>query len=120
MVTPAACLSRSVTVAVALVVLARAAPAAADEATPAQMRTGFEPKLYAGGGGVFESAKLTVGQRTPSFGLHALLSYRIAMPLDLGLHVFHQWQDVVGLPAGANGAYSSAAGGGVVARVHPV
>src|SRR5438067_34987 len=117
--------SRSAIAAVAFVAfvafVARAGGTHAATGDPAAppLRTGFEPKLYAGAGGVLESATLSVGQRRPSFGIHALLSYRIAMPIDLGLHVFHQWQDVAGLPAGAS-AYSSAAGGGVLARVHPL
>ena len=83
--------------------------------------TGVEPCLLGGFGGVIAAGAppLSIGDRAPSFALQGLVGYRLFAPLDVGLHVFHQWQEVVGLPAGAS-AYSSAAGGGAFARIHPL
>lgn len=84
-------------------------------------RTGFEPTIVVGTGGFTSSQQLAsaVGQRNPSVAVHALLAYRVIPLIDLGLHVAHQWLNVSDLPQGAS-AYASAAGGGMVARFHPL
>ena len=87
-----------------------------------QSRTGFEPTLLVGAGGFAPSAFMSSwaeGERTPHVAIHALLVYRVFRPFDIGLHVAHQWLNVTGLPDGAS-AYSSAAGGGMMVRFHPL
>jgi hypothetical protein len=89
-------------------------------AEPSQ--TGFEPTVVVGAGGFVrtqQTAAWALGQRNPSVAIHALLAYRVFPPIDLGLHVSHQWLNVTGLPDGAS-AYASAAGGGMMARFHPL
>ena len=84
--------------------------------------TGFEPSVVVGVGG-FAPTRLqsswATGQRNPSVAIHALLAYRVLRPVDIGLHVAHQWLDVDDLPDGAS-AYASAAGGGLALRFHPL
>jgi hypothetical protein len=91
-------------------------------ATAAPSRTGLEPTISVGTGGFFPSqsiSSLAMGQRDPFVAIHVLLLYRVFPPIDLGLHSAHQWLAVSGLPAGAS-AYSSAAGGGMMTRFHPL
>lgn len=83
-------------------------------------QTGFEASVVVGGGGFAPDPQLAwAGERNPSVAIHAVLAYRIFPPIDLGLHVAHQWLRVSGLPQGAS-AYASAAGGGMVMQFHPL
>lgn len=85
-------------------------------------RTGLEPTVLVGTGGFVPSPQVSswaMGERNPSVAIQALLVYRVFPPIDLGLHVSHQWLHVSGLPDGAS-AYASAAGGGLVVRFHPL
>ncbi|HEY8211847.1 MAG TPA: hypothetical protein VIG99_30405 [Myxococcaceae bacterium] len=87
-----------------------------------QSHIGFEPTVLVGAGGFAPSAFMSSwaqGERKPSVAIHALLVYRVFRPFDIGLHVAHQWLNVTGLPDGAS-AYSSAAGGGMIVRFHPL
>lgn len=88
----------------------------------AEDHTGFEPTVLVGAGGFAPSGFMSSwaeGERKPSVAIHALLVYRVFSPIDIGVHVGHQWLSVTGLPDGAS-AYSSAAGGGMVVRFHPL
>src|SRR5204863_6770218 len=98
------------------------AVALASSAMAQASRTGLEPTIVVGAGGFVptaQTASWAVGDRNPFVAVHALLAYRVFPPIDLGLHVAHQWLSVSGLPQGAS-AYASAAEGGMVMRFHPL
>lgn len=78
----------------------------------------FEASVVIGGGG-FTRAAWAAGARRPSAAVHGVISYRVAVPIDLGIHVFNQWLAVTGLPEGVS-ASALAAAGGFIARFHPL
>lgn len=120
--------------AIALGVAATCAPTrvAFARAEPSSF-AGFEPSLHVGLGGfagelalesgpVEESlgrAGWAAGRRRPSVGAHLVLAYRFGALLAAGLHVYHQWLDVGGLPNGTDGTATSP-GAGLLVRVHPL
>jgi len=111
----------STTTFVALVLCA--SPCLADE-LPKHHQQGFEPSIYVGVGGYanqlrFAGDRWASGELEPSVGLHADLAYRIIPPLDLGLHVFHQWIATDNAGAGVS-ARATAPGAGILGRVHPL
>ncbi|MBI3183748.1 MAG: hypothetical protein HYZ28_16550 [Myxococcales bacterium] len=101
-----------------------AAPLALAEPVHEQDVTGFDPSIIVGWGGFSEGSDPSdfgwaPGERHPSAAIHVVATYRLFRPLDLGLHVVHQWLGTRGLPEGTT-AYASAAAGGLIARVHPL
>lgn len=84
---------------------------------------GFEPSIHVGVG-TFpshltfdETSAWAPGTRNAAGGVHLDLAYRFGRPVDLGLHVFHQWLVVRGVDGDSE---ATASGAGVLARLHPL
>jgi hypothetical protein len=107
----------------AWILLAGGAASAEDRA--GRSHSGFAPSIAVGVGGFARQLRFegtpdwAPGRRTPAGAVHIQLAYRFGPPLDLGLHIAHQWLGQEGLDAQSS-AFATASSAGILARLHPL